>query len=166
MKDSSIEDLLDEVKTLFDERPETVETGLEVDSASLLQLRKACRLLTAANHLRQENGYYTVVIEVSFAAIERTFQFYLLEKGLLHPDEYIGHQMIYEQGHRAGLYNEEFKEKLFDVWQDNRSHSYYRGGVGSEGRAEKMLELAEAIHNHVLQLAGQSHECICNSTSN
>lgn len=156
-----MDDKLDAVQALFNERPDRVETGLDVDSAELLQLRKACRVLDAAETLAAENGWHTVVIELSFAAIERTLQFYLLENDFLTPDEYIDHETIYEQSHKAGLYNESFKKKLIGVWRDNRSHSYYRGGVGSDKRAETMLELAEAIHDHVLQLAGTSHECIC-----
>lgn len=161
MESSTVENFLDEARTLFDERPEHVEAGLAVDSAELLQLRKACRLLEAANTLIAENGYHTVVIEASFGAIERTLQFYLLEEEFLHPEEYVDHQTVYDRSHEAGLYDREFKEKLVGLWRNNRSRSYYREGVGSEKRAEKMLELAEAIHSHVLQLAGRSHECIC-----
>lgn len=163
MENSNIEKLLDEAWMVFDERPENVETGLDVDSAELLQLRKACRLREAANTLIAENGYHTVVIEASFGAIERTLQFYLLENSFLHPEEYIDHQAVYERSHEAGLYSEEFKEKLAGLWRDNRSRSYYREGVGSEARAEKMLEFAEAVHGYVLQLAGRSHDCICNN---
>lgn len=165
MENSRIEDIVDEARELFDKQPENVETGLDVDGADLLQLRKACRLLMAANHLEEENGYYTVVIEASFASIERTFQFYLLNKGIIHSDEYVDHQMIYEKSHEAGLYNKSFKGKLLSLWQDNRSYSYYREGEGGKKRAEKMFELAEAIHNHVLQLGGESHQCICGTNS-
>ena len=161
MDNSHIEDTLDEVQTLFNRNPRDVETGLDVDDPATLQLRKACRLLESACHLQSENGYYTVVIETSFAAIERTLQFYLIENGFLSPEEYIDHREVYERSHEIGLYNESFREKLIGLWRDNRSRSYYREGVGSEERADKMLELAEEIHSHVLQLAGESHKCIC-----
>lgn len=163
MDNSPIEDRLDEVQDLFDEKPREVETGLDVDSAEMLQLRKACRLLEAARHLKAENGYYTVVIETSFAAIERTLQFYLIDNDFLDPEEYVDHREVYERSSKAGLYNEEFKEKLVALWRNNRSRSYYREGVGSRERADEMLELAEAIHQHILQLAGESHECICST---
>lgn len=162
MDNSHIEDKLDDVQDLFDEKPREVETGLEVDSAEKLQLRKACRLLEAGRHLKSENGYYTVVIETSFAAIERTLQFYLIDNNFLDPEEYVDHREVYERSSKAGLYNKEFKEKLVALWRNNRSRSYYREGVGSRERANEMLELAEEIHSHVLQLAGQHHECICN----
>ncbi|MDY6775827.1 MAG: hypothetical protein SV253_07105 [Halobacteria archaeon] len=163
MDNSHIEDKLDEVQELFDKRPEEIETGLHVDGAEMLQLRKACRLLEAARHLKQENGYYTVVIEASFAAIERTIQFYLVDNNFLDPEEYVDHREVYERGSRAGLYSDEFKQKLIGLWRENRSRSYYREGVGSRKRADKMLELAEGVHSHVTQLAGKSHECICNT---
>lgn len=115
-----------------------------------------------ADQLVEENGYYTVVIEVSFAAIERTLQFYLLSNDFLHADEYVDHQAVYERSYEAGLYDEEFREKLVGLWRNNRSRSYYREGVGSEGRAETMFQLAASIHSYVLRLVGDRHECICN----
>ena len=53
------------------------EEGLDPDEhdADVIQLRKACRLLDACRLLRDHDGYHTSVIEMSFAAIERTFEF-------------------------------------------------------------------------------------------
>jgi len=163
MDNSDIEDLLDEATTLFERPGNQFEEGLDVDDPTLLQLKKACRMIDAAQFLQQEDGYYTVVIETSFAAIERTIQFYLLDTGLLHEDEYINHENVYQIGEDAGLYTEEFAGKLTNLWRNNRSDTYYREGIATEQRAKKMLELAEAVHSHVLQLAGDSHECICNT---
>lgn len=163
MDDSNVEDLLDEATTLFERPGDEFEEGLNVDDPTLLQLRKACRMIDAAQFLQQEDGYYTVIIEASFAAIERTIQFYLLDTGLLHEDEYINHENVYRMGEDAGLYTGEFAGKLTNLWRNNRSDTYYREGIATEERAGKMLELAEAVHSHVLQLAGDSHECICNT---
>jgi hypothetical protein len=163
MDNSDIEDLLDEAQTLFESSGTEFEEGLNVDDPTLLQLRKACRLIDAAQFLEQEDGYYTVIIEASFAAIERSIQFYLLDTGLLHEDEYVNHEEVYQRGEDAGLYSGEFADKLTNLWRNNRSDTYYREGVATEDRAEKMLELAEAVHSHILQLAGESHECICNT---
>ena len=161
MDNSDVEDLLDEAQTLF-ERPGTgFEEGLDVNDPTLLQLRKACRLIDAAQFLEKEDGYYTVIIEASFAAIERSIQFYLLDTGLIHEDEYVNHEQVYQRGEDAGLYSREFADKLMNLWRNNRSETYYREGIATEDRAEKMLELAEAIHGHILQLAGENHECIC-----
>jgi len=158
---SEIEALLDEARALFEGAGADPEDGLDVDDATLLQLRKACRLIAAAGFLRAKDGYYTVVVEASFVAIERTIQFYLLEQGLLHEDGHVDHSTVYERGVQAGLYDEEFAWKLDALWRNNRSDTYYRGGTATSDRAETMLELADAIHGYVLQLAGQRHECIC-----
>ncbi len=84
-----IEQLIDEVQAAFDRRPADIEHGLDVDDAALLQLQKACRLLAGAESL-QEAGYYTLVIEASFVAIERTVEFRLLERGTMQPDDLPG----------------------------------------------------------------------------
>lgn len=161
MDNSQIEDKLEYVSDIFEEKPKEVETGLDVESAEMIQLRKACRLLEAARSLKSNNGYYTVIIETSFAAIERTLQFYLINNEFLDPEEYVDHREVYERSSRIGLYSEEFKDKLVALWRNNRSRSYYREGVGSKERADKILDLAEQIHDHVLQLAGQDQDCIC-----
>jgi hypothetical protein len=161
MDESHIEDILEEAQTLFERPGDRFEEGLDVGNPTLLQLRKACRLLDAATFLQQQDGYYTVIVEASFAAIERTIQFYLLDADLLHPDEYINHEAVYQRGKDAGLYGDEFAGKLTTLWRNNRSDTYYREGIATEPRAEKMLELATAIHSHALQLAGKRHECIC-----
>lgn len=163
MDNSHIEDRLDGVRDVFDEKPKTVESGLDVEGAAMLQLRKACRLLEAGRHLKSENGYYTVIIETSFGGIERTLQFHLIDNDFLDPEEYVDHREVYERSSSVGLYSEEFKEKLLSLWRNNRSRSYYREGVGSRERADEMLALAEDIHSHVLQLAGKDHECICST---
>lgn len=129
MENSGIEAALDEVLLSFEGPASGIEAGLDVDAPELLQLRKACRLLDAARHLEAENGYYTVVIESSFAAIERTLQFYLLENGFLAPDEYVDHEAVYERSTSAGLYDEAFERKLTGLWRENRSRSYYRESV-------------------------------------
>lgn len=161
MDNSEIEQKLDRALTAFEAEPVELEEGLDVDEPARLQLRKACRLLTAADFLRSRNGYYTVIIEASFAAIERTIQFYLLETDMLDEADFITHEHVYQLGRQAALYGDTFAEKLLELWRNNRSDTYYREGRGSERRAHSMYELAADIHAHVLQLAGESHECIC-----
>jgi len=86
MSSTRIEALIDEVQAAFDRRPTDIEAGLDVEDAALLQLRKACRLLAGAEALR-DASYYTLVIEASFVAIERTVEFRLLERGTMQPDD-------------------------------------------------------------------------------
>jgi hypothetical protein len=163
MENSRIEDTLDDTIEAFRSASDTPETGLDVDDSALLQLRKACRLLEAAASLREQNGYYTIIIEASFGAIERTLQFYLLDNGALHEEDFVTHENVYRMAESVGLYNQNFRDKLLGLWRNNRSRTYYREGVGSAKSATLMLELARGIHDHVLQLAGEKHECLCTS---
>ena len=161
MQNSRIDDLLNEAETRFERPGTTVEEGLNVDDPALLQLRKVCRLLAAAEFLADHNGYYTVVIEASFSVIERTIQFYLLYRDFLAPEEYVDHTAVYRRGEKAGLYDADIRARLIALWRNNRSETYYREGIGTANRATTMLELAQEIHQHILQLAGARHECLC-----
>lgn len=64
MSSRRIEDLVAEAQAAFDRRPTDVETGLDVVDGSLLQLRKACRLLSGARRLLDVD-HFTLVIEAS-----------------------------------------------------------------------------------------------------
>ncbi|MDZ7731181.1 MAG: hypothetical protein U5K37_10015 [Natrialbaceae archaeon] len=161
MDGSQIETALDGAIEAFRGTPGTPEDGLAVDDPALLQLRKACRLLEAAVFLAAEDGFYTLVVEASFGVIERTLQFYLLERDLLHEDEFVSHEDVYRRAAEAGLYSVEMRDKLLGLWRNNRSRTYYREGIGSQQSAERMVALARQLHDHVTQLAGQRHECCC-----
>lgn len=92
MSSTRIDQLVDDVQAAFDRCPTDVESGLDVDDAALLQLRKECRLLAGAATLRDE-GDDTLVIEASFVTIERTIEFRLLERGTVTPDDLPGSRL-------------------------------------------------------------------------
>lgn len=144
----------------FQRRGDT-EPGLDVEDDSLVQLRKACRILDGIRALRDIDRHYTVVIEGSFAALERTVQFYLVERGMATPGEFQDHEAVFERGIRAGLYGASVGEELVRLWKENRSETYYRESVATAEQATAMLDLAECLHAHAPQLAGRSHDCLC-----
>lgn len=49
MKNSDVINALAAAERSFETSPETIEEGLDVDEAELVQLRRACRLLAAAS---------------------------------------------------------------------------------------------------------------------
>lgn len=49
MSSSRIERLIEDVQYAFDRQPTEIEPGLDVEDAALLQLRKACRLLSGVD---------------------------------------------------------------------------------------------------------------------
>ncbi|NHN42857.1 hypothetical protein G9C85_14650 [Halorubellus sp. JP-L1] len=161
MSSTRIEQLIADAQAAFDRRPTHVEPGLDVSSPALLQLRKACRLLAGADALRDEE-FYTLVIEASFVAIERTVEFRLLERGTTDPDELPGtHPGVYGEAARIGTFSETTANELAELWRDHRAKTYYRDGLAAADRAEKMYALAEELHAYIVGQSGQGHECIC-----
>lgn len=165
MSSARIDQLVEEVQAAFDRRPVDVEPGLDIDDAALLQLRKACRLLTGAATL-QDEGYYTLVIEASFVAIERTVEVRLLERGTTQPDDLPGsHPGVYREAATAGIFAESTAADLADLWRDHRVKTYYQDGLAAAARAEKMSALAIETHAFVVGRSSQGHECLCGGDS-
>lgn len=163
MDDSDVEKALTEAEQLFrDTRNQTTETGLDTNDESLVQLRKACRLLEAARTLQQQNGYYTVVIEVSFVAVERSIQSFLLARGYAEPEDFrYGHTDVYERAAEVNLCSADLAARFTQHWERNRADIYYREAPASAEQATAMLDLADAVHQHVIQLGGLDHDCLC-----
>lgn len=112
MSSTWIEELLRETQAAFDQRPTEIETGLDVEDAALLQLRKACRLLVGAETL-QTAEFYTLVVEASFVAIERTVEFRLLEQGRTEPADLPGsYPGVYRAAAQAGIFAETVTDDL------------------------------------------------------
>jgi hypothetical protein len=160
MDDSYVEDAYEDAFDAFERTLANPETGLDVDDPVVLQLRKACRLLDAADFLLVRNGHYTVIIESSFIAIERSIQFYVRQAGLHISGQ--DHTEVYERAVDAGLYSRAFAENLIGLWRSNRARTYYRQGIGSERRARAMYELASAVHRYIVDLTA-SQDCICST---
>ncbi|WP_254547078.1 hypothetical protein [Halomarina pelagica] len=165
MSSARIEQYIDDVQAAFDRRPIDIESGLDVDDAALLQLRKACRLLAGAASLH-DAGYYTLVIEASFVAIERTVEFRLLERGTMQPDDLPGtHPGVYWEAAATGIFAESTAEDLADLWRDHRAKTYYQDGLAAADRAEKMYMLAREVHAFIVGRSAQGHECPCDSSN-
>lgn len=163
MSSTEIESLLEAAQRAFDEVPNRIERGLDVDDAALLQLRKACRLLDGADRLL-DSGYYTLVVEASFGAIERTLEFRLIDRGELDPRDLPGsHTSIYDESARVGVFSESTADDLADLWLDHRAKTYYQDGLASERRARRMHALAAEIHRFVVGRSSRGYECICES---
>lgn len=165
MSSTRIEHLINEAQAAFDRQPTDIEPGLDVSDAALLQLRKACRLLAGAEALHDAE-YYTLVIEASFVAIERTVEFRLLERGTMEPDDLPGtHPGVYREAAAVGIFAESMAADLADLWRDHRAKTYYQDGLASANRAQAMYVLASEIHAFVIGRSSQGHECLCTKTN-
>lgn len=138
-----------------------VEPGLDVDEEALLQLRKGCRVLDGIRALREIDRHHTLVVEGSFAAIERSIQFYVLHTGLATADDLMDHADTFEYGAQAGIFADETAAELTELWQENRNATYYQMGRATAQQSEAMLSYATCLHDHVASLAGRSHDCRC-----
>lgn len=159
MTSNELETLLGEAEDAFQRAPTNPEICLDsVEDAAVLQLRKACRLLDAAAFLLQHNGHFTVIIEASFVAIERSIQYYVMAHGY----EISGqrHTEVYERGVQAGLFPETVADRLTELWRENRSKSYYRTGVAGEYRARTIRRLAVTLHEEIIALS-RTNDCLC-----
>ena len=131
---------------------------------AIIQLRKACRLLDTCRLLRDRNGYYTSVVEMSFAAIERSLEGYALYVSNDSIDDFrAGHERAYERAAELGALSPKSTARLKDVFVENRSASYYRDTIANERQSAALFTLAVRIHEHIYQFAGLSHECRCES---
>ncbi|WP_049979539.1 hypothetical protein [Halolamina rubra] len=161
MENSDVVEALDAAERSFERSPKNIETGLDVEEAELVQLRRACRLLAAASRLLND-GYYTVVIESSFVAVERSIQFRLIHDGAMEPSEVISsHRRLYQRGAEVGLYDEQFGTRLAELWNQNRTKTYYRLGMATEAQAKAMHELASKVHQNLINGSQVRHECLC-----
>jgi hypothetical protein len=140
------------------------EAHLDPDShdSDVIQLRKACRLLDECRLLRDHDGYHTSVIEMSFAAIERTLEFYALTASNDTIDDFReGHDRAYDRAADLQLITEETARRLKQLYRDNRAAAYYRDTVAAAQQAEAMFDIAVTLHDYVANFARLSHECRC-----
>lgn len=133
----------------------------EANQPPVIQFRKACRLLDACRTLREYDGYHTSVIEMSFAAIERTLEFYALSVSNDSIDNFQNHTRAYDRAAALGVCSEHTARRLKTLYTDNRSAAYYRDTVATTEQAEMMFILAVTIHDHVKNFSQQPYECRC-----
>lgn len=157
----TVSDALERAVRAFDVGAQTPETGLADLSDDIRQLRKACRLLDASRPLRQHDGFYVSVIEMSFAVIERTVEYFVLNKGTADRRDLMDHTTAYERATDAGAFDVATGVDLQALYQRNRTGAYYGDRVPAAEQASAMFELAGGLHDHLKHLGGDAHECIC-----
>lgn len=165
MNDSYVEEALNRAEAAFrSTHGQRTERDLDRSDEALVQLRKACRLLESCRSLRQQDGYYTSVIELSFGAIERSIQYYLLEFTANTTEDFLDHERIYSRAAAQNVFDEVIEDRFVELWRQNRSATYYRNTVPTDEQATAMFQLAETVHRFVLDYARVEHECRCDDT--
>jgi hypothetical protein len=150
----------DAFELVGDGRPR-FEEGLSADEDWKTQLTKACRLLEVADVLQSQDGYYTAVIEVCFGALERSIEAYALAMTDDELADFQDHAFAYERAHEIGLFERETARAMKELYEDNRTESYYGGGRPTERQAAAMVELNEVVHEFAVTQIREGGVCRC-----
>ena len=156
----SVEVALDEASGTF-EVGGTPEEGLDDVSDEKAQLRKACRLIAAAETLREQNGYHTAIVELAFGAIERSFEFYAITMSVDSVRDFMDHEYDYRRVFELGAASSEMKEDFQALYNENRAASYYSGRAVTAEQAEAMLALAVEAHEFLRDHPRTHFGCLC-----
>lgn len=139
----------------------TFEEGIDQDEEWTTQLTKACKYLEACRTLRSQNGFHGAVIELSFSAIERSLEGYLLQDTKDSIDDFLDHEVVYKRAGDRGLFTRDTAQKLKELYGTNRTEHYYGKLAPTQEKADTMFELAEGVHQHVTSQIDNSGVCLC-----
>lgn len=146
------------------------ETGPAQDSLSWqradddadIQLGKACAMLGTCQQLRQGTNNYVSIVELSFNAIERSFQFYLVEMTAAESADYINHEEVFDDIAARNVFSDENIASRIEAFRsEHRSRFYY--DIDRPGRdfAMGMHDLAEEIHLFLVEFSDVHSRCSC-----
>jgi len=142
----------------------TREEEIEPDADWKTQLTKACRLRAAVEQIEGQ-GFYTATIELCFGAIERSVEAYALAAGGDTLDDFHDHTYCYDRANALGLLSTPTTDDLRQLYDTNRTDSYYGGRRPTEQQAVAMRTLSRSVHEHVRNQIREGGVCVCRSRS-
>lgn len=140
----------------------TREDAINSDADWKTQLTKACRMLAAVDTLSGQ-GFYTATIELCFGATERSVEAYALAEGGDDLDDFHDHTTCYDRATALGLLSEATTRDLQQLYDTNRTDSYYGSRRPTERQAETMQQLARSVHEYVTDQIREGGVCVCDS---
>ncbi len=140
----------------------THEDEIDSDTDWKTQLTKACRLLAAIEHISGQ-GFYTATIELCFGATERSVEAYALAEGGDELHDFHDHSTCYDRATALGLLSDTTTQNLRELYDTNRTDSYYGGRRPTERQAETMQQLARGVHEYVTDQIREGGVCVCSS---
>jgi len=139
----------------------TFETGISSDEDWTNQLTKACQVIDGARTIDAHNGHYTAIIELCFGGIERSLEAWLLEQTGNQPGDLTDHDRVYDRVDQQALFTDDTGRALADLYHSNRNESYYAERTPTREQATAMLDLAQAVHDHVVGQIDDRGYCTC-----
>lgn len=144
------------------------ETGPVQDSLSWqesdgdIQLGKACAMLGTCRQLRHGSNNYVSLVELSFNAIERSFQFYLVDQTAASSSDFRDHGDVFEDIAARGVFSDEDVPDRIDAFRsEHRSRIYYDIDRPGRDLAQGMHDMAEEVHTYVVEFAAAHSRCHC-----
>ncbi|UPV76945.1 DNA-binding protein (plasmid) [Halorussus limi] len=161
----AITDALDAAIDAFNEEGYGVltrEDAIDPDVDWKTHLTKACRLLAAVETIADQ-GFYTATIELCFGATERSVEAYALAEGGDDLNDFHDHTSCYDRATDLGLLSGTTTRELRQLYDTNRTDSYYGGRRPTERQADTMQQLAQNVHKHVTNQVREGGVCVCDS---
>ncbi len=132
------------------------------DDDADIQLGKACAMLGTCRQLREGTNNYVSIVELSFNAIERSFQFYLVEMTAAESADYRKHEEVFDDIEARNLFSNADVASRIDAFRsEHRSRFYY--DIDRPGRdfAMAMHDLAEEVHQYLVEFSDAHSRCNC-----
>jgi hypothetical protein len=132
------------------------------DNDADIQLGKACATLGTCRQLRHGTNNYVSIVELSFNAIERSFQFYLVEMTAAKSADYRTHEDVFADIAARNVFSDDDIASRIDAFRsEHRSRFYY--DIDRPGRdfAMALHDLAEQIHQYLVEFADAHSRCNC-----
>jgi hypothetical protein len=161
----AITDALTAATDAFDEEDHGVPTredAINSDADWKTQLTKACRLLAAVETVG-DRDFYTATIELCFGVTERSVEAYVLAEGGDNLDDFYDHTTCYDRATALGLLSEATTRELRQLYDTNRTDSYYGGRRPTERQADTMQRLARHVHEYATDQIREGGVCVCAS---
>lgn len=161
----AITDALDAAIDAFNEEGygvPTREDAIDSDADWKTQLTKACRLLTAVDHLAG-HGFYTATIELCFGATERSVEAFALAEGGDDLNDFHDHTYCYDRATALGLLSTSTTDNLRQLYDTNQTDSYYGGRRPTERQTDAMRQLSRSVHKYVTNQIREGGVCVCDS---
>jgi hypothetical protein len=159
----AITDALDTAIDAFNEEGygvPTREDTIDPDADWNTQLTKACRLLAAVEQIAGQ-GFYTATIELCFGATERSVEAFALAEGGDDLNDFHDHTHCYDRATALGLLSSSTTDDLRQLYDTNRTDSYYGGRRPTERQADTMQQLAQSGHEFVTDQIREGGVCVC-----
>ncbi|PSP37596.1 hypothetical protein BRC71_11585 [Halobacteriales archaeon QH_7_65_31] len=162
-----IDDVVDAVETveslLADGETGPVQDSLSWQHADAdVQLGKACAMLGTCRQLRRGTNNYVSTVELSFNAIERSFQFYLVNQTAAKSSDFRSHEQVFEDIEGRGVFSDtEIPGRIDSFRSEHRAQIYYDIDRPGRDLAAGMHELAEVVHAYVVKFADAHSRCNC-----